>query len=163
MASGYDCVEELLEEFKHRYTMHPTNRYDSMICSRNFHHLVTTEEQRVLALTCKRADETFSYGVVDAVTSAIQVAKQLFPQSMEIAQGFFPSTHDGQDVYPGAWHQVYYVDVRQVLSSSDSDDMTESVLVTIYFLSTHVPNHKVHPCNQGYIQNPRHHLVQKHI
>lgn len=74
--------------------MHSTNRYDCMICSQHFRHPITTEEQRVLQLTRKEADKTFSYGGVNAVTSVIQVANQLFPKSIEIAQGFLHQLKD---------------------------------------------------------------------
>lgn len=49
-----------------------------MIRSRDFRHPVATEEQRVLTLTRKRADEAFSQRVVDSVTSVIQVDKRCF-------------------------------------------------------------------------------------
>lgn len=67
----HDCTEELFQELKRRYTMHPARGYDCMIRSRDFHHPVATEEQRVLSLTRKRADEKSNYRVVDAVEPII--------------------------------------------------------------------------------------------
>lgn len=71
-----------------------------------------------------------------------------------------PSFHHGEDVHPGAKHQVYCATGRLFPSSSDSDSTPESVPVTMYLLHTHVSNHKVHPCNQGCIRHPRHRLFE---
>lgn len=39
----YDCTEEIIEELKRRYTMHPESGYNYMIRRREFRHPVATE------------------------------------------------------------------------------------------------------------------------
>lgn len=59
-----------------------------MVHRRNPRHLVTTEEQGVLALTSQRTDETLGYRVVNAVRTVMPVSKELSPESVHITKGF---------------------------------------------------------------------------
>ncbi len=50
---------------------------------------VAVEEQRVLVLTCKRADKTFGEHVDYRVIAVLKIGEQLFSKSVEISECFF--------------------------------------------------------------------------